>query len=174
MFGDKLKLIRKSKGFTLDSLAELYNKTFDAGLNKGTLSKYENNKQEPMISVVDNLATLLGVSVDFLLDKIPPHEQHSELKKEELIPCTSNEDEPIELTQYEQKVISAYRKQPEMQPAVDRLLGLEEKKKTYKYTFVTAARGKGLVENTVETDLSPEDISRISKAPGMERDDDLF
>lgn len=69
MFSEQLKKVRKSKGLTLDALAELYNKKYDAGLNKGTLSKYENNKQEPMISVVSNLSSILGVSVDYLLCK---------------------------------------------------------------------------------------------------------
>jgi len=68
MFGDKLRIARKSKGLTLEQLAFMYNKKFDGGLSKGTLSKYENNKQEPMITVVGNLATVLGVSVDYLID----------------------------------------------------------------------------------------------------------
>lgn len=69
MFGKRLKLIRKDRSYTLDSLANEYNKIFDARLNKGTLSKYENEKQEPMISVVNNLATLLNVNTDYLLGK---------------------------------------------------------------------------------------------------------
>lgn len=69
MFGKRLKIIRKDKGYTLDSLANEYNKIFGAGLNKGTLSKYENEKQEPMISVVNNLATLLNINTDYLLGK---------------------------------------------------------------------------------------------------------
>ncbi len=67
MFGERLKEARKSKGLTLEQLAELYNKTYNKGLNKGTLSKYENSKQEPMITVVQNLAALLGVSTDYLV-----------------------------------------------------------------------------------------------------------
>lgn len=69
MFGKRLKTIRKEKGLTLEELATIYNNKFEAGLNKGTLSKYENEKQEPMISVVDNLATLLNVPTDYLLGK---------------------------------------------------------------------------------------------------------
>lgn len=68
MFGNRLREIRKSKGYTLEQLADLYNSRFEAGMNKGTLSKYENNKQEPMISVVNNLATILCVPIDHLLN----------------------------------------------------------------------------------------------------------
>ena len=69
MFGNRLKLLRKENGYTLEELADMYNKEFEAGLNKGTLSKYEHNKQEPMISVVVNLASLFHVPIDYLLGK---------------------------------------------------------------------------------------------------------
>ena len=68
-FGDKLKECRKAKNLTLDELAQKYNRRFDGGLSKGTLSKYENNKQEPLVSVVSNLTELLDVSSDFLLGR---------------------------------------------------------------------------------------------------------
>lgn len=74
MFGQNLKAARIEKGYTLEQLASLYNNTFGGGLSKGTLSKYENGKQEPMISVVSNLSSLLNVSVDTLLGK---HEKES-------------------------------------------------------------------------------------------------
>lgn len=68
MFGQNLRSARKSRGYTLEELSELYNSTFGAGMNKGTLSKYENGKQEPMITVVANLATLLDIPIDYLLN----------------------------------------------------------------------------------------------------------
>ena len=69
MFGDQLKKARTAKGYTLEQLANIYNREFDGKLSKGTLSKYENNKQEPMISVVNNLSVVLDVTTDFLLSK---------------------------------------------------------------------------------------------------------
>lgn len=69
MFSKRLRQIRKDRGLTLDSLAELYNQNYHAGLNKGTLSKYENGKQQPLISVINNLSCLLNVSSDYLLGK---------------------------------------------------------------------------------------------------------
>ena len=48
MFGKNLRAARLEKGYTLEHLANLYNSVFvGAGLSKGTLSKYENGKQEP-------------------------------------------------------------------------------------------------------------------------------
>ena len=68
MFGKNLMYARKQRGFTLERLADVYNRRFGGGLSKGTLSKYENNKQEPMISTAGNLSAILGVSVDYLLN----------------------------------------------------------------------------------------------------------
>lgn len=67
MFGKRLLMARKQKGLTLEKLAEIYNERFNGNLSKGTLSKYENGKQEPMISTVGNLALILDASVDFLI-----------------------------------------------------------------------------------------------------------
>ena len=58
MFSENLKIARKRKDYTLEQLANEYNKRFGGGLSKGTLSKYENGKQEPMITVVINLAEI--------------------------------------------------------------------------------------------------------------------
>ena len=67
MFGKRLRKVRLSQGLTLEELASKYNAMFDGGLNKGTLSKYENEKQEPMMSTVLNLSVILNVSSDYLL-----------------------------------------------------------------------------------------------------------
>ncbi len=68
-FGDKLKECRRAKNMTLDELAQKYNRRFEGGLSKGTLSKYENNKQEPLVSVVTNLTEILDISSDYLLGR---------------------------------------------------------------------------------------------------------
>ena len=68
-FGDKLKECRKAKNMTLEELALKYNRRFDGGMSKGTLSKYENNKQEPLVSVITNLTELLDISSDYLLGR---------------------------------------------------------------------------------------------------------
>lgn len=119
MFGIRLRQVRKEKGLTLDELAELYNSKFNGGLNKGTLSKYENGKQEPMISAVDNLATILNVSIDYLLGK-----ENNAIN--DTISITKNTLN-FEINPHETKVITAYHEQIDMQPAVDKLLGITNK-----------------------------------------------
>jgi phage repressor protein C with HTH and peptisase S24 domain len=75
MFPKRLKDARKNAGLTLDELAARYNQRFGGGLNKSTLSKYENNRQQPLSRMIVNLADLLNVSTDYLLG--PPDEKYS-------------------------------------------------------------------------------------------------
>lgn len=70
MFGDKLKELRKSRQLSMDELATKYNTKFNGKLNKGTLSRYENNLQEPMINVVKNLAEFFGVPIGMLTEDV--------------------------------------------------------------------------------------------------------
>ena len=65
-FGKTLKQLRESNGYTMDKLIEIYNKRFNGKMNKSTLSRYENELQEPMYTVVLNLANIFNVSVDYL------------------------------------------------------------------------------------------------------------
>ena len=71
MIGQKLKLLRKNRHLTLDELAkqlnEKYPDTFN--FNKGRLSKWENNKDEPRLSSIVILADFFGVSVDYFTDR---------------------------------------------------------------------------------------------------------
>ena len=69
MFPQRLKEEREKRGYTMEELADSYNLKFDGRLNKSTISRYENGKQEPMISVVINFASLFGVSMDYMSGK---------------------------------------------------------------------------------------------------------
>lgn len=66
MFSKRLKTLREEKALSMDSFIELYNKRYNAKMNKSTLSRYENGMQEPIYTVVINLAKFFNVSVDFL------------------------------------------------------------------------------------------------------------
>lgn len=72
MFGERLRELRTGHGYTMDALAELYNQKYKGKLNKSTISRYENGLQEPMLFVVNNLAELFAVSVDYLTGKEEP------------------------------------------------------------------------------------------------------
>ena len=67
MFGKRLKETRRSLGLTLEELATKYNMAFDGGLNKGTLSKYENGSRIPTTENLMILANFYNVSIDYIL-----------------------------------------------------------------------------------------------------------
>lgn len=66
MFSTKLRELRNSNGYSMDKLIDIYNKEFNGKMNKSTLSRYENGLQEPIYTVVVNLAKLFNVSIDYL------------------------------------------------------------------------------------------------------------
>lgn len=72
MFGERLHELRTEHGYSMDYLADIYNKKYNGKLNKSTISRYENGLQEPMLFVVNNLADLFSVSVDYLTGNEKP------------------------------------------------------------------------------------------------------
>lgn len=61
--GDKIRALRKEKGFTLDKLAEL------SGSSKSYIWELENkNPPRPSGEKVSKIAAALGVTADYLLD----------------------------------------------------------------------------------------------------------
>lgn len=59
--GDRVRALRKERGWTLDQLADA------SGLSKGFLSQTENGKTQPTGPVLLRVAKALGASVDYLL-----------------------------------------------------------------------------------------------------------
>lgn len=54
--GEKIKAIRKERGFTQKKLGEL------CGINEANIRKYELGKQNPKIETIDKIASALGIS----------------------------------------------------------------------------------------------------------------
>lgn len=68
MFSEKLKQARLMKKMTLEEVVTCYNEQNGASMTSATLSRYENGKQEPTVSVVAGLCRVLGASADHLLE----------------------------------------------------------------------------------------------------------
>ncbi len=66
--GRKLKDLRKSRNLTMEQLADKMNTKYNTKINKGMLSKWENNLGEPSLENMRILANFYQVSLDFLLD----------------------------------------------------------------------------------------------------------
>ena len=74
----------------------------------------------------------------------------------------------ISLTSHEHDVITSYRNQPDMQPAVDRILGVEPEL----FSIAKVARGQKDLKLTKEQ--MKEFAESAKKAPNRSQDKDLF
>lgn len=63
MIGERLKKLRKSRGFEAQYIAKLLN------VAKSTYSGYENNKSVPNYETLKKLADIFNVSTDYLLGR---------------------------------------------------------------------------------------------------------
>lgn len=105
MFGNRLKELRKAKGFTQKEIAQMLD------LKERTYKSYENNERETDSQVLVKIANLFDVSIDFLLDF-----DVKAVQKETF----------LDLSNKEVNLIRAYRNKPDMQKSVDILLGIAE------------------------------------------------
>lgn len=67
MIGNKIRELRKKHGLTLDELANNLNNRYPdtMNFNKGKISKWENDKEEPRLSSVKILADYFAVPLDY-------------------------------------------------------------------------------------------------------------
>lgn len=103
----RLKQLRKEHKITAKQLGEKLQ------VAESTISLYENGKREPNFKTLLKIADYFCVSVDYLLGK----------EEQEKKPAENGE-----LTEHEQNLINAYRLQPHLQEAVDRVLGIKDLK----------------------------------------------
>lgn len=161
MFGNRLKELRKAKGFTQKEIAQMLD------LKERTYKSYENNERETDSQVLVKIANLFDVSIDFLLDF-----DVKAVQKETF----------LDLSNKEVNLIRAYRNKPDMQKSVDILLGIaesppsqivqtkappkvEEPKKPNYEVRLGASDGKPAETITVET------VEKILNAPDVDDDE---
>jgi len=65
--GGRIKSLRLERGLTLEELSDQLNEQYGTSLNKGNISKWENNIIEPQLSNMRILALFFDVSLDYLL-----------------------------------------------------------------------------------------------------------
>lgn len=66
-FGKIIKELRTKRDLTLDELADEVNRKFGTAINKGMISKWENEISEPKLETVRYLASFFNVSLDYLI-----------------------------------------------------------------------------------------------------------
>ncbi|NCC15664.1 MAG: XRE family transcriptional regulator [Clostridia bacterium] len=149
--GQRMRECRIKKGLTVDELAEKLSK------NRATVYRYENGDIENLpITILEPIANALGTTPSFLMgwaENSAPLTQTQERTdfveaKEAYLP-----------TEQELAVLKAYRSQPNMQPAVDRILGISSKH-SIRLEGKIAARGftETAVKETIT--LSPEEVKK--------------
>lgn len=102
MFSDVLRSLRTQYGLSQEELGK------KVGLAKSTISMYENGTREPNLETLEAIADIFNVDMNTLTDS------------------KTKDTQKLELSKHEEVVVTAYRNKPEMQPAVDRLLGIED------------------------------------------------
>lgn len=96
-FSEVLKSTLKERGMKQADLCNI------SGIPRSLMSEYINGKKSPTITNAIAIASALNVTLDYLTGK-----------KEKII-----------LSEKENKLVTAYRSHPELQYAVDKLLGIE-------------------------------------------------
>lgn len=109
MFSDVLKRLRINAEMNQEELAKRL------GLAKSTISMYESGSREPSFEILEAIADTFNVDMNTLIG-------------EKYI----LESKTFDLSHHEKRVIVAYRQQPSMQEAVDKLLGLSESEENKK------------------------------------------
>lgn len=99
IFSERLVEIRKKQNVTQKHLAEI----LEIGTTR--LNYWEKGKREPDIDMIKKISKFLNVDANYLLG-------------------IDNSVDCVTLTPHEKEVITAYRGQPDMQTAVDKLLGV--------------------------------------------------
>jgi len=143
-FGARIRSIRLSRGITQKELGKMVNK------GESTVRMWELGRSEPDIETLKLLAKGLEVSIDNMLN--------------------DNELESINvsISRHEADVITAYRQRPEMQIAIDKLLGILDDGSVRIYT---AANSKDNKADRIIY-MRKEEWERIKNAP--ETDDPLL
>lgn len=98
-FKENLKKARKNLGLTQEEVATRL------GVTKSTYCGYETGKRKPDVEKIKKLANILDIKADTLLD-------------------TDYNQQKEYLSEKEKRLVTAYRFHPEMQSAVDKLLGI--------------------------------------------------
>ncbi len=62
-FGVNIKKIRKTKGLSQQSLADIFN------ITRGNISSYEDNRAEPRLETIISIANYFGITIEKLLTK---------------------------------------------------------------------------------------------------------
>ncbi len=137
-----LKRLREQSGLTADKVGKM------VGKSGKTVNAWENNRGQPDAEMLMLLCDIYNVS-DILAE------------------FRDDSKEPFTVSEHEKAVITAYRDNPDMREAVDRLLSVSKYKRVNVYKAARSVNGEkdGYVE------MTNNQLDRLINAP--ETDEDL-
>ena len=144
MFWDNLYGLCQKRGTSPSKVVK------ELGIAAGSVTKWKNGSM-PSKNTARKLAEYFGVTVGYF------YVEHSETLSSF-----------AELSAHDRALLSAYHSHPELQVAVDRLLGIERNEQVYLYT---AAYSEGKSPDGI-VGISREQLEKIQDAP--ETDDTLI
>lgn len=145
----KIKELRQQKGITQKELSK------HLGIAQNTLSYWENGRIDIDTESLCKIADYFNVSVDYLLGR--------ENKKQSQGNISS-----YKLSEHEKDIITAYRSKKVMQPAVDRLLEVQQGESDGAAAYI-AAHGKNS-KGGATIHLSADELEKLNKAPETNED----
>lgn len=124
-----------------------------------TYVNYEKEVREPNPETLIEFANYFSCSVDYLICRSDNREVMTDVRE-------------IELTRHEKKLVVAYRNKPEMQPAIDKLLNINDDSSEEYVTVLTAARSSD--NRPIEFQkISKEKLELLKNAKSVEDESDL-
>lgn len=143
--------LRKKRNLSMKALGA------SIGVAESTISLYENGKRQPDYDTLIKISNFFHVSVDFLLGNESNHTE----------PPLDEHNTSEALSEKEQKIITAYRNNPNMQPAVDRLLEVQQGEMDGSTVYI-AADGKNAGGATAR--LNKEEIEKLRSVKESDED----
>lgn len=135
MFDERLKNMREARGLTQKEISEALN------INPRTYASYEKNEREPNSEILILFSKYFGVTVDYLLGLNHKH---------------------VDLDRHEEELIQAYRDNPDMRKAVDRLLKIEQA------AIIKSFRAANSFDNHEPEIVEMQDLSTIPESDSDE------
>lgn len=146
---ERLRKLRKENGLSQAEMAKKLN------VHQTAVSQWEQGRTTPDMQTLIKISQLFSVSTDYLLGET---EQKG---------ATAQGNDFV-LNEHEKDLISAYRRKTAMQPAVDRLLEVQQGESDGSAAYI-AAHGKDS-KGGATIHLSADELEKLNKAPETDED----
>ncbi|MNC02497.1 HTH-type transcriptional regulator ImmR [compost metagenome] len=93
--GKMIRELRLKRNLSQEELAEGLNLRFGSSVNKGMVSKWENDISEPRLDAVRQLSEFFHVSLDYLIGSLeqspPPNQQQPDISEDQILTIAAHQ-----------------------------------------------------------------------------------